>query len=147
MKKLLMIGMLGIFPLCADAFENPKILYGKECSINTYDSYEEAGHIGKIGIDSEEVINKLISKLKSSNYRYHNKIMELYYFTDFEFLIEIKQQQGRSSDQRLSLEIWNTGKFGAYKLLFYLEKENTGNFEEVARNMISQIPPCVKAQR
>jgi hypothetical protein len=143
MKKLLFM-MFGIISLNVLAQTNPNVIYGTECSINTYDSHEEAGNIGKFGLDSHAAFVALIDKIKANNFSYKNEIGKLYYWKDFEFLVELNMAVGRGSDHHFFLTITNTGKFGSYSKAFHVETKNTGNTEADTKSLIKQMPKCEK---
>jgi hypothetical protein len=143
MKKLItFLLVIGSF----STFAQENIIYGKECTIDTYDSTAESRDVG--GFDGDTfhgAYQPLVDKLLLSNFdvRENDYNRSIHYFKDTEFLVELKMNTGRSSNRNISLRIINTGRFGIYSDVYFIETSNSGDAVADAKKLIATIPKCV----
>ena len=123
-------------------------IYGTECTVDTYDSAAESSQIG--GFDSDSLpgaYRPLADQLKTSGFKLRRKDYTkpvIHYFKDTEFLVELKMNSGRGANRNFSITLMNTGRFGVYSTLFFVEIPNSGNTLADALKLIGMLPECVR---
>ncbi len=130
------------------AHESSTTISGFECTIDTYDSAAESGNVG--GFDGDAMFGAyqpLMEQLRTSRFSMRRKDFSnrpIHYFRDTEFLIELKMNSGRGSNRNISLTLVNTGKFGTYGTVFFVETPNTGNTMSDTLKVIRMLPLCAR---
>ncbi len=149
MKKPLCAFFLCVSASHAFAIENAATITGRECTIDTYDSNAESSGVG--GFDGDSFVRSyrtLMDQLRASRFimRRKDPNHRVHYFKDTEFLVQLRMDSGRGSKGRVSLELMNTGRYGTYQTLFYIETRNSGDPDADAQGLIKALPECVLAR-
>jgi|GEM_PF-4615238 len=149
MRNLFQLLFLFVSAIQTPAHADTASILGHECTIDTYDSSAESGNVG--GFDGDTfagLYRPLMDQLKASrfNMRQNDSVHRIHYFKDTEFLVELKMNSGRGANRNVSLTLVNTGKYGVYQTLFFVETPDSGNPGADAEKLFKALPVCVRAR-